>query len=341
MSSTSAIPAPAGAMQSAVAGLTPKFVSVLPPARLRDNETPTKQGTFTRYYEAGGSQSEPMVLIHGGGWSGFDSANIWSRNIDPLGKHFHVFAPDKLGSGMTANPPAAVARATAAERFSLGDYTIQGEVEHMYEFIRTLHLGRVHLVGQGRGGGCALYLTVAHPEIVRTLTIIDSANAAPASKAVTEPSTVASDFTAWQNRLRSLCINPSDVFDAAFWNAARYMASLPKSRQTASRMRGRSPDGPEFSGWRHLVLERVQQGGLLQTSKAVLPGPPPPVLIYWSYNDSATPLPVGWALFDRIATQDARTRMFTVNHSGHFPFREAPQEFNSTIEDFVSYWKST
>lgn len=341
MSPTGVLSTPVGAAQSAVAGLAPKFVSVRPPAHLRDNETRTRQGIRTRYYEAGSDRSEPMVLIHGGGWSGYDSANIWSKNIPGLGKRFHVFAPDKLGCGMTDNPPAAAARAAAAERFSFGDYTIQGEVEHIYEFVRTLDLGSVHLVGQGRGGGCALYLTVAHPEIVRTLTIIDSANAAPGRATKPEPPVQPMDFAAWQRRLRSFCLDPQGVFDAEFWNAGRYMAGLPKSRRIVELMHNRPPDGPDFPMWRRLVLERVQQGGLLQISKAELHVPPPPVLVYWAHNDSVTPLQLAWALFDRVATQDDRTRMYTVNHCGHLPFREAPDEFNATVTDFLSYWETT
>jgi pimeloyl-ACP methyl ester carboxylesterase len=341
MSTRSVLPAPAGAAQSAVGGLEPKFAAVLPPAELQDNEVPTKRAVRTRYYEAGEGQSEAMVLIHGGGWSGFDSANIWSKNIAALGRRFHVLAPDKLGSGMTENPPAAAARAAAAQQFSFGDYAIQGEAEHIYQFVRTLRLGRVHLVGQGRGGGCALYLGVAHPEIVRTLTILNSANAAPAAETAPETAARPTDFEGWQRRMRSLCVDPQGVFDDEFWNAARYMGGLPKARQTASIMHNRPADGPDFPAWRRLVLERVQQGGLIQTSKSELPGAPPPVLLYWGHNDSETPLPRGWALFDCVATHNARTRMFTVNHCAHLPFREGPDEFNATVADFISYWETT
>lgn len=341
MSAGGVLPVSAGAAQSAVDGLEPKFAAVLPPADLRDNELPTTQPVRTRYYEAGADRDDAMVLIHGGGWSGFDSANIWSKNIAALGHRFHVLAPDKLSSGMTDNPSAAAARAAAAQRFSFGDYSVQGEVEHIYQFIRTLRLARVHLVGQGRGGGCALYLTIAHPEIVRTLTVINSANAAPGANA--EPETIAQpmDFASWQQHMRALCLDSHGVFDDAFWNAARYMGSQPKAQQTATLMRNRPADGTDFAAWRELVLERVQQGGLLQTSKAELGDASPPVLLYWSHNDTATPLPRAWALFDCIATQNARTRMYTVNHSAHLPFREAPEEFNATLADFISYWETT
>jgi hypothetical protein len=33
--------------------------------------------------------------------------------------------------------------------------------------------------------------------------------------------------------------------------------------------------------------------------------------------------------------------MFTINHCGHFPFREAQEEFNATVADFVSYSETT
>ena len=56
----------------------------------------------TRYYDLG--QGEPMVLIHGDEWSGKGNANTWSLNLGGLANNFHVYAPDKLGSGMTDNP---------------------------------------------------------------------------------------------------------------------------------------------------------------------------------------------------------------------------------------------
>ncbi len=43
------------------------------------------------------------------------------------------------------------------------DLNIQGEVDHIYDFIRTLKLGMVHLVGQSRGGGsCVFFLALQH-----------------------------------------------------------------------------------------------------------------------------------------------------------------------------------
>jgi hypothetical protein len=95
-----AVPLHAGVSPNGeVAGLKAKFANV--------------NGLRTRYYEMG--QGEPMVLVHGEGWSGHSSANAWSKNIPGLAKRFHVYAPDKIGSGMTDNPK------------DLKDYNLQGE----------------------------------------------------------------------------------------------------------------------------------------------------------------------------------------------------------------------
>ena len=45
-------------------------------------------GVRTRYYDQG--NGEPMVLVHGTGFSGVASANTWSLNIPGLSARFHV-----------------------------------------------------------------------------------------------------------------------------------------------------------------------------------------------------------------------------------------------------------
>ena len=80
--------AAAAGADGSIGGLTAKFVDV--------------NGVKARYYEAG--QGEPMMLIHGGSTGGSSTANVWSRNVAGLAKRFHVFAVDRLGSGLSGNP---------------------------------------------------------------------------------------------------------------------------------------------------------------------------------------------------------------------------------------------
>ncbi len=300
-------PAWAANPDGSIAGLTAKFVDV--------------NGVRTRYYEAG--QGEPLVLVHGEGWSGHSSANTWSKTIPGLANRFHVFAPDKLAAGMTGNP------------LDDKDYNIQGEVEHMYQFIQIMKLGKVHLVGQSRGGGLVFFLSVAHPEIVRTLVIVDSLTAAPEGD-TTRQQALAScpkepDWAEWECRLKSISFKPEVAFDDEFFEAGKYMASLPKSQETVAKMKAGAgePLRSEFNSWKKTVHERVKSEPILMM----------PVLRYWGRNDPSAVLPRGWDLYDVIAAQNPRVRMITVNKAGHFHYREYPDEFNYNVINFIDYWE--
>lgn len=288
-------------------GLEAKFIDV--------------KGVRTRYYEAG--QGEPMVLVHGEGFSGHSSANTWVKNIPGLAKRFHVFAVDKLAAGMTGNP------------LDDKDMNIQGEVEHMYQFIQAKRLGRVHLVGQSRGGGCVFFLSVAHPEIVKTLVIVDSNTAAPDTgptdrQLVLRNCPKEPDCAEWQCRLRAISHLPDVAFDDLFFKTGCYMASLPKSRETVAKIAAGAgePLGKEFPAWKKTVHERVMKEGLLQM----------PTLLYWGKNDPSAMLKNGLALYDIIAAKNSNLRMIIANNSGHFHYREHPEEWNQNVINFIDYW---
>jgi len=299
-------PAAAASDDGAVAGLKPRFIDV--------------SGVRTRYYEAGAGES--MILVHGEGFSGHSSANVWSKNLAGLGKRFHVFAADKLASGMTGNP------------LDDKDYNIQGEVEHAYQFIKAMRLDKVHLVGQSRGGGLAFFLAVAHPEIVKTLVLIDTLTAAPEG-ATTRQETIGKcpkdpDWVEWKCRLQAISFKPDVAFDDEYFEAGRYMAELPKSRETVAKMKAGAgePLRSQFNAWKKSVHERIMAEPVLAM----------PTLIYWGHNDPSAVLARGHDLYDVMAQQNPKVRMITVNKAGHFHFREYPDEFNYNIAGFIDFW---
>ncbi len=300
-------PPPGVSATGSIDGLEAKFVDV--------------KGVRTRYYEAG--KGEPMVLVHGEGWSGHSSANTWSKVIPILAKRFHVFAADKLASGMTGNP------------LDDKDMNIQGEVEHMYQFIQTMKLGRVHLVGQSRGGGCVFFLSVAHPEVVKTLVIVDTGTAAPVvgttnRQAVLEACPKEPDWEEWRCRLRQISHLPDVAFDETFFQTGRYMASLPKSQQTVAKIKAGAgePLSSQFNDWKKQVHERVMKEKVLMM----------PILLYWGKDDPSAMLKNGLALLDVISVQNPDVRMIIANNSGHFHYREHPEEWSKNVINFIDYW---
>jgi pimeloyl-ACP methyl ester carboxylesterase len=295
-----------------VAGLKAKFVDV--------------NGISTRYYEMG--QGEVMVLVHGEGWSGHSSANAWSKNIPGFAKKFHVYAPDKTGSGMTDNPKDEK------------DFNLQGEIDHLYNFITTMKLGKVHLVGQSHGGADILFLALEHPEVVRTLVICDSGTASPTVERSTRSETLARcpkepDFDEWKCRIQAITARPDLAFDDEYFEAGKFMSSQPKALETVAKVKAGAgaplfdmrPDSG-FPQWKMAWLDRVKNEGLVQV----------PVLLYWGRNDPSAMIANGWALYDILAEKNPKVRMITVNKAGHFHFREYPEEFDYNVINFINYW---
>jgi non-heme chloroperoxidase len=60
------------------------------------------------------------------------------------------------------------------------DYTEANNDQDLLNIIKTLQLGRVHLVGQGSGAQIAAEVALSHPELVRTLVLVEPETANPA-----------------------------------------------------------------------------------------------------------------------------------------------------------------
>jgi pimeloyl-ACP methyl ester carboxylesterase len=304
-------PISAQTANGAIAGFVPKFADV--------------EGLRTRYYEVG--QGEPMLLVHGSGYSGTASANTWYRNLRGLGEHFHVFAPDKLAAGMTDNP------------VNDEDFTIRGEVEHMYSFIRTMNIAPVHLVGQSRGGGLAFLLAANHPEVVRTLVIIDSSTAAPPAgddrgnrrerlfAGCPEQENAAGDQ--FRCNQAALAYDPVAVTDE-YVAAAAYMWQQPKAQETERRVTGEVSERNAIvtSEMNHDAYHRISTQGALNM----------PVLLYWGKNDLSVLPTQAYSLYNIIAESNSRAWLLFTNHGGHFHYQEHPEEFNRNIVNFVTAW---
>ena len=290
-----------------IAGLTAQFGDI--------------NGIRTRYYVLG--QGEPLVLVHGGGWSGHASANVWSKDLPLFAKLFHVFAPDKIGSGMTGNPADD------------NDFNIQGEVDHIYDFIRAMKVGVVHLIGEGRGGACVFFLALQHPEVVRDVVLVDTNMAGPESQPPSGNKLAhcpqQPEDEAWKCRTRALSTSANDAFDDEYFMAGKYMSLLPERAETAQKLKGgaggklATPDG--FNRWKAEWFDRIKKEGVLEM----------PVLIYWGRDDFSAPVTNGQALRDLIAVNNPRVQMIVAAHTGHFPFREHPERFVSDVTNFI-HW---
>ena len=274
------------------------------------------KGINTRYYEVG--EGEPMLLIHGAVFGGTGSANTWTRNLSGLGKSFHVYAPDRVGSGMTDNPKN-------------DDFSFQAVVQHLYDFSQTMGLKTAHIVGQSLGAFLATRFSLEHPEVAKSLVIVDTASLAPEVGSQAErlakvnenkPSGVKEYIRFYWERMS---YSPDHVTDD-YVDAGYFMETLPKSQDTKRKLAagGNALWTKTMNAQKEETLQWIKEGRLQL-----------PTLMFWSANDPTAILAQGLLLFDAIREHNHRTRMHIVNHAGHFPYREYPEEFSAVVTNFI------
>jgi pimeloyl-ACP methyl ester carboxylesterase len=126
--------------------------------------TPLINQPVTTTYVNQGSGGTPILLIHG-----FDSSVLEFRRLLPLlSENNQTWAVDLLGFGFT-------------DRLSGIAYSPTAIKTHLYYFWKSLINQPVILVGASMGGATAIDFTLAYPEVVKKLVLIDSAGLAGGS----------------------------------------------------------------------------------------------------------------------------------------------------------------
>ena len=98
------------------------------------------------------------LLLHGVGGMG----RMWDRMADAVDGRLRLIAPDARGHGDSVKPPVTPT-----------SYAPEAFVADAAAILDAFGLDRVFLVGHSMGGGHAVAFTLAHPERVGALVIID------------------------------------------------------------------------------------------------------------------------------------------------------------------------
>ncbi|MEW5982605.1 MAG: alpha/beta hydrolase [Acidobacteriota bacterium] len=305
--------------KGSIDGLVARFVDV--------------EGVQTRYYDYG--QGEPIVMVHGGGMGGASTANNFSRNIPGLATRFRVLAVDRLAQGMTGNPKDDE------------DFSTQGAVKHVYLFIQTLKLDKVHLVGHSSGGGVVLGLAVEHPEIVKTLTLTAYGAGLSTGEGPRKFEAILAkcppDTNSYEHRkCRLLALAHSETtFPPDYEAADEYMGGLPKSEETRKRMAALREARPDLEDrnerYRKQALEQARAGAL-QMPILLLAGKQD--TLGWSAADPHSMQRRQMELFSIVGAKNQRVTLRIINEAGHFPYREHPEQWNAALMHFIGFWNS-
>ncbi len=133
---------------------TPDTFSATPGAK--NERVVDVQGIQTHLFEAGSPTAPPLLYLHG-----TSLANLWLDYHDVLAQHFHIFAPDIPGFGLTERPDWMR---------DMSDYTL-----YLRDLIDILDLKSPHIVGHSLGGWMAAEIAVWYPERVGKLVLSNAA----------------------------------------------------------------------------------------------------------------------------------------------------------------------
>jgi non-heme chloroperoxidase len=103
-------------------------------------------------------RGEPLVMIHGG----FQDYRMWLPFVPALSRNHRVIAYSRRNHH--PNP---------ADPNGTPDFAADDHAEDLLKLVMAFRLGPVHLVGHSSGASTALFFAARHPELVRSLVIVE------------------------------------------------------------------------------------------------------------------------------------------------------------------------
>ncbi len=123
-------------------------------------DTETQHGHYIQangldiyYEEHGQGKGKPLLLIHGGAFTG----QSWHPYLAAFAEHYHVITPDSRGHGRTANPAGMMSFGLMAD--------------DMAALMQALDLHKPLICGYSDGGQVALEIGMRYPDMPQALVI--------------------------------------------------------------------------------------------------------------------------------------------------------------------------
>ena len=258
-----------------------------------------------RIYVERQGHGEPVVLVHGFGASSYS----WRKVLPDLARDYDVVAVDLFGFGLTDRP---------AEREA---YTREGQIRMLLGLLDALGFERAHFIGHSYGGALTMTLVAQHPERVRSMVLVDSA----------EPD-YPLNRRRWLARIRPL-----------IWMYVTGRALRHEKMEKAFR-RAYHDDALVTDEVVEAYLDRLRvKGSVKAYRKLTRPRPSAPRGTV-RYEELAVPALVVWGAEDRLVTVETAAhnaallpdhRFVSIEGAGHSPMEERPEEFLAHVTEFL------
>lgn len=275
-------------------------------------------GIKTRYFQAG--EGEPVVLVHGLQFGDPGASALhWEPVFHRFAQAFHVYALDKIGQGYSDNPKQDQ------------DYVIGTTVRHLYNFLEAVGVPGAHVVGHSKGGYTVCRLALEHPEVVKTLVIVDSATLmVPMAKFHDDLDKKAAPTSDLRERTRLKLATSyfrSDHITEEYLDTVMEIGKRPSIQEAGAKMKGplRARFFSDLDARRAETHDWIRRGGLKV-----------PTLLVWVKNNASFPVEtVGVAAMNLILPHNPRSEMHILNETGHDCFWEQPKAFVAAVSSFI------
>jgi pimeloyl-ACP methyl ester carboxylesterase len=272
-------------------------------------------GAEIKYYQAGpwrtrvaeAGRGTPLVLIHGGG----GHLEAYAKNVIPLAQHFHVYAIDALGHGLTDKPMDV-------------EVTTKTQAEHVKRFMDAAGIDKAHLAGESMGGAILGWFAYLCPERTLKYVSICGAGLNPPEGKTPQEQEEQADFA---KRTREALANPTAAglrprLEWLFHDKRMVTDEL-------AEVRANIWGSPEYQAF----ARRPRSGGGIESLWSVLPemGARTPVLFLWTEHNPGTHLSTA----RRAHELTPNSKLAVIKDSGHWPQYEQPDEFNRILVDFL------
>ena len=255
----------------------------------------TIYGAKIHYVESG--SGPVVVLLHGLG----GNTTNWAFNIPALAQRYRVIVPDQIGFGKSDKP--------------LINYRIGTFVDFLDALLKELKVDRASLVGNSMGGWVAAAYSLAHPEKVERLVLVDAAGLALAPDV---------DMALLMKLNPSTREGMKELVSRVFYNKLIFMSDAFIDASLAARIN--SGDGYTIRS----VSETIIRGDEFLDKQ--LSAIKVPTLIIWGRQDGLLPLADG----QRFQKGIPNSQLLVFDKCGHVPQVEKVAEFNAAVLKFLA-----
>jgi 2-hydroxymuconate-semialdehyde hydrolase len=280
---------------------------------MRQGKFISVDGIRTHYFEAGErhrGRKPSVLLLHSAEYGGAAEFS-WEFNLDTLGRHYHVLAPDHLGFGLTDK---------------IFDFNGQFDrrITHIKRFIEVMGVGPVHVMGSSMSGGLSLTVAARKQPDWPILSLVCCSGGGDAPN--NEQRKVINSYDGSREHMRRIIqvmfIDPKWSSDEAYLDRRWEMALVPGAWEATSAARFKAPFR-EASGKRerdNIDYSQIRVPTLVMAGKLDCLREP-------GYTDA-------------FVTHIPRASLHVFETAGHMGNIECAGEFNERVLNFLDDQKA-